>query len=87
MSDRRKPKDARVIDASEIADLFGKTKSWFYRKRRQLEEAGFPLKDTLLGGWLYSLVDAWFTARGGVGGSGPEEDPYRLAIRKATGKT
>ncbi len=87
MSDRRNANNARVLTADQVAEQFGRTRQWFYRKREKLEQAGFPLKDLLLGGWLASLVDAWFVARGRVDGSKADEDPYRAAIRMVTRKT
>jgi len=52
-----------VLSPNGIASLFGKSKSWFYLHRQELEEAGFPTRDPLLRGWSASAVFNWFDLR------------------------
>jgi hypothetical protein len=55
--------DSLVLSPNGIASLFRKSKSWFYLHRQELEEAGFPTRDPLLGGWSATAVFEWFDLR------------------------
>jgi hypothetical protein len=52
-----------VLNGKCVARLFGKSTSWFYLHRPELEEAGFPVRDPLLGGWSSIAVLNWFDLR------------------------
>lgn len=52
-----------VLSAKDVAQRFGKSTSWFYLRRQELEEAGFPTRDPLLRGWSSIAVLNWFNLR------------------------
>lgn len=72
-----------VLDAAGVAERLGNhCASWFYQKREELEAAGFPRKDALLGGWVASAVQAWLDARGG-GVVASSTSPEDLLLERA----
>jgi predicted DNA-binding transcriptional regulator AlpA len=56
---------ALVIRAREVAALLGRSSGGFYAHQRELEAAGFPAKDALLGGWHRAAVEGWVAKRAG----------------------
>jgi predicted DNA-binding transcriptional regulator AlpA len=57
--------DPQFLTCSEVARLFRRSKSWFYEHRSELEAAGFPRRDGLVGHWPRDAVSKWFDARNG----------------------
>lgn len=55
--------DVRVLKARDVARLFNRSVSWFHQQRSNLEQEGFPARDTLLGGWPRLAVERWFDGR------------------------
>lgn len=54
---------ALVLRAGDVGRILGRSTTWFYQHREQLEEAGFPAKDALLCGWHRGAVEAWLAKR------------------------
>lgn len=73
-----------VLDAAGVADRLGNhSASWFYQKREELEAAGFPRKDPLLGGWVATAVQGWLDARGGGVVPSPAMSPEDILLERA----
>lgn len=76
-------RSGQVLDATSVAALFGRSASWFRMKREDLEAAGFPKKDPLLGGWLAAAVQAWLDQRAGAVVPSPAMSPEDLLLERA----
>jgi predicted DNA-binding transcriptional regulator AlpA len=73
----------RLISGPGVARLIGRSPSWFYQHRVELEKAGFPRRDDLLGGWHQEAISAWLARRARTDApspSGTGDDPLRRAI-------
>lgn len=57
----------------QVAAYLGHGDQWFADRRAQLERAGFPRKDDLLGGWDREAIDAWLDERSGLRAPGGGE--------------
>ena len=64
-----KPKfvpEPRVRSSYQVACRFNVSEATFKKKRPDLERAGFPRYDDLLGGWDSAAIEAWFNLRCGL---------------------
>ncbi len=52
-----------VLSPHDVAGMFGKGETWFFKHQPELEAAGFPPHDPLLDGWNLYRVIAWFEER------------------------
>lgn len=52
-----------VVDDAWTATSLGMAKSTFQAKRKDLERAGFPKRDGLLGGYIRADILAWLENR------------------------
>lgn len=57
-----KPQSA-VLNKKQVCQRLGRSQPWFDNIRPQLEQRGFPRKDSLLGGWLVAAVERWISKR------------------------
>ena len=64
--------EPRVWSPRQIAAWFGRGLQWFRDRRTQLEAAGFPAYDDLLGGTDADACKAWLDARSGL--LAPDQD-------------
>lgn len=62
----RFPIEPRLIPPEKAARRLGLTKAEFDAKRDELEAAGFPAADPLLGNYSLQAVDNWIDARSGL---------------------
>jgi predicted DNA-binding transcriptional regulator AlpA len=65
-NDNSTEKPAYIIRPREIAAMLGRKQAWFYANREELEKAGFPKKDKLLGGWSRLAIEQWLARRAGI---------------------
>jgi len=56
----------RFVDRAGVAEWFGKSESWFDSKRQELEAAGFPRRDDIVGAWDVQAMDAWADRRSAI---------------------
>jgi predicted DNA-binding transcriptional regulator AlpA len=63
-----------ILRSQDVAALLDHSAGWFYANKPDLEAAGFPKKDDLLGGWNRLAVEQWLAKRSGVGNSTTAED-------------
>ena len=71
----------QLIGGHAVARLIGRSPSWFYEHRVELEKAGFPRRDDLLGGWHQEAITAWLARRAGTAApSAAGDDPLQRAI-------
>jgi predicted DNA-binding transcriptional regulator AlpA len=63
---RGRTEEGHVLTARRVAVLIGRSVSWFYAHRKDLERAGFPKKDRLVGGWYRTAVEDWLVKRAGT---------------------
>ena len=68
----------RILCAEAVARLLGRSVPTFYRKRKRLEQRGFPLRSELLGGWHRDAVLRWIDAHFGLAGAVIDPDPWSL---------
>lgn len=71
-----------ILRAAGVGRLLGRSATWFYQHRAELERAGLPAKDRLLGGWHRHAVEAWVASRAGTVQS-LGLDAEREAMRRA----
>lgn len=64
--------DPRMIPAAKVARRLGITDAVFAHHRPELERAGFPIPDPILGNYCLEVVDQWLDRRVGIG---READP------------
>lgn len=57
---------SRGLQAEEVGPYLGRAPSWFYLRRPQLERAGFPKPDELIGTYDKRAIDLWWDARSGL---------------------
>ena len=57
--------DPRMIPAEKVARRLGITKANFEAKRLELEQAGFPKADPIIGTYSLLAVDGWIDRRHG----------------------
>jgi predicted DNA-binding transcriptional regulator AlpA len=57
-------------DAAAVAKRLGRSRSWFYEHRAELERCGFPLPLPVVRRWNPPAVDAWVDAGGKMIGTG-----------------
>ena len=50
---------ARFIDATDAAAIMGRSRSWFYEKRRSLEQLGFPRPHPVIKRYDRRLIEQW----------------------------
>ena len=67
----RYPVDPRMVPPEKVARRLGVTLAIFNDKLAQLEAAGFPKPDPILGNYCLQAVDRWIDARSGL--SSPAE--------------
>lgn len=60
---------------NQVANYLGHGEQWFADRRADLERAGFPRRDDLLGGWDREAIDAWLDERSGLRAPGGEYNP------------
>ena len=63
-----------------MAARLNKGVAWFYAHRNELEAAGFPRFDDLLGGRDANAIEAWFDRRSGLGQAANDEKALLEAI-------
>lgn len=68
----RFPIQPRMVGPEKVARRLGVTLAIFDRKREELERAGFPKADSVLGTYSLEAVDKWIDARSGLT---PGDDP------------
>lgn len=66
--------DALFGSNTWAARRLGMTKDYFFRKRDELEAAGFPKPDILTGRYIKADVDAWVERRRQIG-TAPVKQP------------
>jgi predicted DNA-binding transcriptional regulator AlpA len=49
----------RMISAAEVAARLGRSRSWFYQRRADLERQGFPCPHPIVGRWDAHAVERW----------------------------
>lgn len=49
----------RFIDPTDTAAILGRSRSWLYARKRQLEKLGFPQPHPLIGRYDRALVEKW----------------------------
>lgn len=69
----------RMLNAAEVAERLGRSRSWFYQNRGELERAGFPCRHPILRLWDAKAIDAW------LDGSMDDRDAKRLELDAAFG--
>ena len=80
---KAKPKytpDPRAWDDYQVAARLNKGVVWFNTHRSELEAAGFPRFDDLLGGRDANAIEAWFDRRSGLGQAASDEQAILEAI-------
>jgi predicted DNA-binding transcriptional regulator AlpA len=74
-----------LLTARDVAALLGVTVSYWYRRRRALEAAGFPPPVPALGNrWDPVAIERWLAAQRGEALVEPAEWEQRLAARLDT---
>ena len=59
-----------------LNEIFGgRSLSWFWEHRSELEANGFPKRDPLIGGWSRLAVGRWEAKRAGVDFPGDNPQP------------
>ena len=58
--------DPRTWNEFQVAARLNRGLEWFRQHRVELERAGFPMKDKLLGGWDSKAIERWMDARSGL---------------------
>lgn len=74
---RPKPKFTflpRLMTALDVATYLNRSEQWFAHKRPQMEAAGFPRPDPLLGLYDQRAVDQWLDRRSGLVAASPAND-------------
>ena len=60
-----------------LREVFGgRGLSWWYEHRAELEAAGFPKRDDLIGGWSRLAIGRWEAERAGVPFPGDIPQPH-----------
>lgn len=68
--------DPRMVPVDKAARRLGLTSSEFVARRPDLEQAGFPKADALLGTYCLQAVDNWIDHRAGLTpAAAPVSDP------------
>lgn len=62
----RFPIDPRMLPPAKVARRLGLTPAEFATKRGELETAGFPCPDAVLGNYSLEAVDKWIDRRSGL---------------------
>ncbi|CAO3453353.1 hypothetical protein [Azospirillum argentinense] len=74
---RTKPKftfSPRLMTAFDVATYLNRSEQWFAHKRLQMEVAGFPQPDPLLGLYDQRAIDLWLDRRSGLVAASPAND-------------
>ncbi|MBP2290767.1 hypothetical protein [Azospirillum rugosum] len=83
---RPKPKftfTPRLMTALDVATYLNRSEQWFAMKRPQMEEAGFPRPDPLLGLYDQRAIDLWLDRRSGLATASPANDSAPRAANDA----
>jgi predicted DNA-binding transcriptional regulator AlpA len=75
-----------ILSAAQVADMHGRSVSWFWAHWAELAAAGHPQRDALLGGWHHAAVRKWIDNRAEqTAGSGPAtgRTAYQSALEHA----
>jgi predicted DNA-binding transcriptional regulator AlpA len=79
------PRVRPLLTARDVAALLGVTVSYWYRRRRALEAAGFPPPVPALGNrWDPVAIERWLAAQRGEALAEPADWEQRLAARLDT---
>lgn len=70
----------RAWDDFQVAARLNKGVAWFYAHRSDLEAAGFPRFDDLLGGRDANAIEAWMDSRSGLAQAANDEQIWMEAI-------
>lgn len=64
-----------MVVTFEVAGYLGRGEQWFADHRAELEAAGFPCLDPLIGLYDLRAVDRWLDRRVGMAPASPANDP------------
>ena len=70
----------RMLDAFQVSARLGKGAGWLKEHRAELEAAGFPTYDKLLGGTDGNAIEAWIDRRSGLAQMANDEQAWMEAI-------
>ncbi len=51
---------------NELLKLFDRGPTWWWEHREELEKAGFPQRDPVVGGWPRAAAENWIAERARV---------------------
>lgn len=78
----RFPVDPRMVPVEKVARRLGIGPAEFTEKRAQLEAAGFPAPEPILGTWCLDAVDRWIDARAGLTKPGAAVSDPSIAMER-----
>ena len=70
----------RMLDAFQVSARLGKGAGWLKEHRAELEAAGFPTCDELLGGTDGNAIEDWFDRRSELKKAVNDEQAWMEAI-------
>lgn len=73
-----------LIDIAAVARRLGRSRSWFYEHRKELERQGFPAPLPIVDRWDPAAVDAWIAGCGRMA-QAVQKDHAKRALDAAFG--
>lgn len=66
--------DSRYIDTESVAKILGRSRTWFYVRRKNLEKLGFPKPHPVIRRYDSTLIHRWVDGQSFL--SHPDENPF-----------
>lgn len=72
--------ESRYIDTRSVAKILGRSRAWFYARKKSLEKLGFPSPHPIIGRYDLALVQRWIDGQGFLSHAKEAENPFDEAF-------
>lgn len=74
------PESTRYIDTQSVAKILGRSRAWFYARRRSLENLGFPRPHPIIKRYDSHLIERWVDGQGFLSDAKENGNPFDEAF-------
>lgn len=75
--------EIRYIDTEGVAKILGRSRAWFYARRRSLENIGFPRPHPIIKRYNSVLIQKWVDGQSFLSDPIEQENPFDTAFECA----